>query len=122
MENNEGSATRSGDENMSLEDLGKNQGFLVKSSKKKPLRFDPFEKVILVKGIDNSILTSFRTLKKENNVISDTMKVIHNKFQPMIHGKSSSYFFSAMSKCLAEKNLYPLTDNEEALDFASLKL
>jgi hypothetical protein len=58
----------------------KDQGFIVRSEMHNAQKFDPFEKVILVKGIDNSILTSFRTLKKENNVISDTMKVIHNKF------------------------------------------
>jgi hypothetical protein len=39
--------------------------------------YDPFEKVVLVKGIDNSILTSFRTLKRENNTVSDTFKVVH---------------------------------------------
>jgi hypothetical protein len=44
--------------------------------------FDPFDKVVLARGIDNSILTSYRTLKKENNVISDTLKIIHNKFLP----------------------------------------
>jgi len=36
----------------------------------------------LVKGIDNSILTSFRTLKRENNTVSDTFKIVHKKFQP----------------------------------------
>ena len=44
--------------------------------------YDPFQKVILVKGIDNSILTSFRTLKRENNTVSDTFKIVHKKFQP----------------------------------------
>ena len=34
--------------------------------------YDPFEKVVLVKGIDNSILTSYRTLKGDNNTVSDT--------------------------------------------------
>ena len=38
--------------------------------------------MVLSKGIDNSILTSYRTLKKENNVISDTLKIVHNKFCP----------------------------------------
>lgn len=52
---------------------------------KECLKIDPFEKVILVKGIDNSILTSFRTLKKQNNIVSDTLKVIHNKFQPFVN-------------------------------------
>lgn len=43
---------------------------------------DPFDKVMLTKGIDNQILTSFRTLTKANNVVSDTLKIVHTKFQP----------------------------------------
>ena len=43
---------------------------------------DPFDKVLLLKNIDNAILTSFRTLNKQNNQISHTLKVIHNKFTP----------------------------------------
>lgn len=43
---------------------------------------DPFDRVLLLKNIDNAILTSFRTLTKQNNVISHTLKVIHNKFTP----------------------------------------
>lgn len=39
--------------------------------------YDPFERVVLVKGIDNQILTSFRTLKRENNTVSDTFKIVH---------------------------------------------
>jgi hypothetical protein len=41
---------------------------------------DPFDKVLLLKNIDNAILTSFRTMKEENNMVSETMKVVHNKF------------------------------------------
>jgi len=40
-------------------------------------QFDPFDKVLLTKGMDNQILTSFRTLEKSNNMISNTFKVIH---------------------------------------------
>ena len=48
-------------------------------------KFDPFDRVILsTKGIDNSILTSLRTLAKLNNSISDTFKVIHTKFAPAL--------------------------------------
>jgi len=36
----------------------------VKGENNKVEKYDPFEKVVLVKGIDNSILTSYRTLKK----------------------------------------------------------
>jgi hypothetical protein len=31
---------------------------------------DPFDKVLLLKNIDNAILTSYRTLSKQNNQIS----------------------------------------------------
>ena len=48
----------------------------------KQKNFDPFDRVVLVKGIDNSILTSFRTLKGDNNTVSDTFKIVHKKFQP----------------------------------------
>ena len=44
--------------------------------------FDPFQKVVLYQGIDNQILTSLRTLKKENNTVSDTFKIVHQKFLP----------------------------------------
>jgi hypothetical protein len=44
--------------------------------------FDPFEKVVLIKGIDNSILTSYRTLKGDNNTVSNTYKILHKKFMP----------------------------------------
>jgi len=43
-------------------------------------QFDPFDKVLLTKGIDNQILTSFRTLNKSNNMISNTLKVVHQRF------------------------------------------
>ena len=38
--------------------------------------------MLLLKNIDNAILTSFRTLSKQNNVITNTLKVVHNKFTP----------------------------------------
>ena len=54
-------------------------------------KFDPFDWVILSsKGIDNSILTSFRTLQKKNNSISDTFKIIHQKVCPT-QAKSNPY-------------------------------
>jgi hypothetical protein len=64
-----------------LEEQQKEQGIIIISGEnRQQVKFDPFEKVILMKGIDNSILTSFRTLRKQNNIVSDTLKVIHNKF------------------------------------------
>tara|TARA_B110000285_G_scaffold234180_1_gene310259 strand:+ start:1220 stop:1477 length:258 start_codon:yes stop_codon:yes gene_type:complete len=45
-------------------------------------QFDPFDKVLLTKNIDNQILTSFRTLNKSNNVMSNTLKVVHQRFMP----------------------------------------
>lgn len=35
---------------------------------------------MLVKSIDNQILTSFRTVSGENNVQSETNKILHNNF------------------------------------------
>ena len=56
-------------------------------------KFDPFDKVVLSnKGIDNPILTSFRTLAKTNNSLSDTFKIIHNKFLPDDKGKKNPFF------------------------------
>jgi hypothetical protein len=34
------------------------------------LNSDPFNRVLLGKGIDNALLTSYRTLSKKNNTIS----------------------------------------------------
>ena len=55
--------------------------------------------MLLTKGIDNCLLTSFRTLNKKNNLISDTFKIIHNKFAP-VRGQANAYF--AASKRLTE--------------------
>lgn len=82
--------------------------------------YDPFERVVLVKGIDNSILTSFRTLKRENNTVSETYKIVHKKFQPL---KQRGAHLRAAAKNLAHKaGLYALTDNEDALDMAQAEL
>ena len=71
----------------------------------KQKNFDPFDKVVLVKGIDNSILTSYRTLKGENNTVSDTFKIVHRKFLP---GKTSSSFYKQMLLQQVEKMPYHL--------------
>ena len=82
--------------------------------------YDPFEKVVLVKGIDNSILTSFRTLKRENNTVSDTFKVVHQKFLPIKH---KGLYFKSMVKNHGDKMaLYPHSDNEDALELAQGEL
>jgi hypothetical protein len=70
-------------------------------------KFDPFEKVVLIKGIDNSILTSYRTLKGENNTVSDTYKIVHKKFLPETINKSR--FYQGMVVSRARNNLYPVT-------------
>ena len=69
----------------------------------KQKNFDPFDRVVLVKTIDNSILTSFRTLKGENNTVSDTFKIVHRKFQPQ--HTNNSFFKNIMTKH-ADKLLY----------------
>ena len=65
--------------------------------------------MLLTKGIDNQILTSFRTLTKANNVVSDTLKIVHTKFQPMpmSHGQQTK-----MKKAYGH-NLYVI--NEEVM-------
>ncbi len=103
-----------------LEEQQKEQGIIIINEKtRQQIKIDPFEKVILVKGIDNSILTSFRTLRKENNLVSDTLKVIHNKFQPFNNKHSS---FMILSKNQATKHPYPMTDDEDSIQFAATKL
>jgi len=69
----------------------------------KQKKFDPFERVLLVKGIDNSILTSFRTLKGQNNTVSDTFKIVHRKFQP---GQKNNSFVKNMVKSHVDKLPY----------------
>lgn len=67
------------------------------------LPFDPFEKVILIKDIDNQILTSFRTLKGENNSVSDTSKVIHRKF---LGSRNQNRFYKSHALHMTNKQLY----------------
>lgn len=84
--------------------------------------YDPFERVVLVKGIDNQILTSFRTLKRENNTVSDTFKIVHQKFLPC---KNRGLYFKSLKKNHADQyasGLYSLTDNEDALEIAQAEL
>ena len=66
-------------------------------------KFDPFDRVVLVKGIDNSILTSFRTLRGENNTVSDTFKIVHKKFQP---GKVNAAYYKSQVGSRGDKGLY----------------
>lgn len=66
--------------------------------------------MLLTKGIDNQILTSFRTLTKANNVVSDTLKIVHTKFSPMPMNNGVA---SKMRKAYGQQ-LYVI--NEEALN------
>lgn len=69
---------------------------------------------MLVKGIDNQILTSFRTLKRENNTVSDTFKIVHQKFKPQ---RDKGLFLQKMTRQLAERmTLYPHTDTEDYIE------
>jgi hypothetical protein len=64
----------------------------------------------LVKGIDNSILTSYRTLKGENNTVSDTFKIVHKKFLP---SKNTNHkFYKQMMQNQFDK--MPYTVEEDA--------
>ena len=72
---------------------------------------DPFDKVLLLKNIDNAILTSFRTLNKQNNQISHTLKVIHNKFTPKQLSKAVKNTYKK-----AQQALYSVSEVESAGD------
>ena len=86
----------------------------------KQKKFDPFDRVVLVKGIDNSILTSFRTLKGENNTVSDTFKIVHRKFTP---GQSRNAFFKSMVTHHVDKlpyhTNYRVSELDEDEDFGA---
>lgn len=76
--------------------------------------------MVLVKGIDNSILTSFRTLKGENNTVSDTFKIVHKKFQP-VKGKNA-YFKSMVTRHvdkLPYHTNYRVSEIDEDEDFGA---
>ena len=72
---------------------------------------DPFDRVLLSKNIDNAILTSFRTLTKENNQVSTTLKVIHNKFTPIQLSKHVRQVYRK-----AHQSLYPVSEAEDLDD------
>ena len=78
--------------------------------------YDPFEKVVLVKSIDNQILTSFRTLKRENNTVSETYKVLHDKFNPT--NNKNSFYRALAHKYVNNNGLYTISDNEDAVEMA----
>lgn len=72
---------------------------------------------MLVKGIDNSILTSFRTLKGDNNTVSDTFKIVHKKFAPS--KTNNSYFKNIMSKHIDKlpyQTKYDIDELNEMID------
>ena len=81
-----------------------------------PLRemSDPFDRVLLLKNIDNPILTSFRTLTKANNVISHTLKIIHNKFSAK---QLSRHVKNTYKK--ARNSLYPVSEVESYGEYLS---
>ena len=87
----------------------------------KQKNFDPFDKVVLVKGIDNSILTSFRTLRGDNNTVSDTFKIVHRKFAPQT--TNNSFFKTMMLKHVGKLpyqtmfNFRDLDEEEDIEDF-----
>ena len=45
---------------------------------------DPFDQVVIEKHIDNALLTSNRTVSGLNNTISQSLKIVHNKFTPAV--------------------------------------
>ena len=70
--------------------------------------------MLLLKNIDNAILTSFRTLTKQNNVVSHTLKVIHNKFTPKQLSKQVKRTYQN-----TQKQLYSVSEVEDFDDYQS---
>jgi len=78
-------------------------------------KFDPFDRVVLSnKGIDNPILTSFRTLAKTNNSLSETFKIIHNKFMADSNAKKRSLM---MNKSEGKSKTYMLNPPPDLSSF-----
>ncbi len=44
--------------------------------------FDPFDRVAVGRCIPNAILTSVRSYTGQNNLISDSLKIVHRNFKP----------------------------------------
>lgn len=105
------------DEEQDVPKLEKPEGVTSWNQKKEAVQaFDPFDKVVLVKNIDNSILTSFRTLKRENNTVSETYKVVHQKFRPTKLDPNTE-------RGNKNKAIYHgLSDNEDAATLAQAQL
>ena len=65
--------------------------------------FDPFLDMRVSKGADNPFVTSKRTTSKQNNLLSDTFKVIHNMFgkQKVMHS-SDGFKGNSMKRSLSQ--------------------
>lgn len=89
----------------------------------KQKNFDPFDKVVLVKGIDNQILTSFRTLRGDNNTVSDTFKIVHRKFAPQ--ATHNAFFKTMMQKQVGKlpyQTMFNLIELQEDIDFEDFEV
>lgn len=73
--------------------------------------FDPFEKVVLVGSIDNQILTSFRTLQGNNNSVSDTQKIVHQRF--LGDTAPQSRFYKSFAQQICQKHNYEPIDEDK---------
>lgn len=53
---------------------------LISHNLMKPLPDDPFDRVAISQHLDNALFTSSRTMTGQNNTISTSLKICHNKF------------------------------------------
>ena len=89
---------------------------------------------MLSKNIDNAILTSFRTLSKQNNVVTNTFKIVHDRFTPFnvpsgsigppvlatdVHTKRLRKLFNAKNHQLYE--VLESTDEQDPSSFGETK-
>lgn len=81
---------------------------------------EPFEKVVLINGIDNQVLTSYRTLKGANNSLSETHKIVHRKFQPT--SNSGRYHKSHLPQYTMKLPYTIQEDDEDSHEHRSIEL
>lgn len=70
--------------------INMNEGLtLISGNLQKSETEDPFDRVVVSSHIDNALFTSCRTLTGQNNTLSQSLKVCHNKFSYTSVAKSN---------------------------------
>ena len=84
---------------------------VVHQERDKSLRmFDPFDRVAVGKTIPNAILTSVRSYTGQNNVISDSLRIVHRNFKPPTRLQANH---SRLESMISELAHLPMPELEE---------